>query len=81
MHRNWETQHQASSVASMSVAKKKEAIIKLSGNLQKSTSLLHKQTTEADKVTHASYEVSRLLAHWMKPFTDRDFIKECIMLS
>ncbi|KAG0727272.1 General transcription factor II-I repeat domain-containing protein 2 [Chionoecetes opilio] len=80
MRRHWETQHQASSFASMSAADRKEAIAKLSGNLQKSTSLFRKQTTEADKVTHASYEVSRLLARRVKPFTDGDFIKECIMV-
>ena len=26
---------------------------------------------------HASYDVSRILARWMKPFSDGDFIKEC----
>ena len=25
----------------------------------------------------ASYDVSRILARWMKPFSDGDFIKEC----
>ncbi|KAG0716710.1 Cytosolic Fe-S cluster assembly factor NUBP1 [Chionoecetes opilio] len=80
VHRHWETQHQASSFASMSAAERKEAIVKLSGHLQKSTSLFRQQTAEADKVTRASYEVSRLLARRMKPFTDGDFIKECIMV-
>ncbi|KAG0720046.1 General transcription factor II-I repeat domain-containing protein 2 [Chionoecetes opilio] len=80
VRRHWETQHQASSFASMSAAERKEAIVKLSGNLHKSTSLFRKQTTEADKVTRASYEVSRLLACRMKQFTDGDFIKECIMV-
>ena len=49
VRRHWESQHQASSFASMSAAERKEAIVKLSGNLQKSTSLFRKQTTEADK--------------------------------
>ncbi|KAG0714716.1 General transcription factor II-I repeat domain-containing protein 2 [Chionoecetes opilio] len=80
MRRHWETQHQASSFAAMSAAERKEAIVKLSGNLQKNTSLFRKQTTEADKVTRTSYEVSRLLARRIKPFTDGDFIKECIMV-
>ncbi|KAG0714799.1 General transcription factor II-I repeat domain-containing protein 2 [Chionoecetes opilio] len=80
VRRHWETQHQASSFASMSAAERKEAIVTLSGNLQKSTLLFRKQTTKADKVTRASYEVSRFLARRMKPFTDGDFIKECIMV-
>ena len=65
----------------MSAAERKEAIVKLSGNLKKSTSLFRKQTFEADKVTHATYAVSRLLACRMKPFVDGDFIKECIMVE
>ena len=36
-----------------------------------------KQTAEADKIVRASYDVSRVLARWMKPFSDGDFIKEC----
>ena len=64
----------------MSAAERKEAIIKLSGNLQKSTSLFCKQTTEAEKVTHTSYEVPHLLARQKKLFTDGDFIRECIMV-
>ena len=36
-----------------------------------------KQTAEADKIVRASYDVSRILARWMKPFSDGDFIKEC----
>ena len=72
--------HKASSFALMSADERKEAIVKLSGNLQKSNSLFRKQTTEAAKVTRANYEVSRLLAHQMKLFTDQDFIKECIMV-
>ena len=65
----------------MSATERKEVIVKLSGSLQKSISLFRKQTTEADKVTWPSYEVSRHLARRMKPFTDGDFIKECIMVA
>ena len=32
-------------------------------------------------MTLASYEVSCLLVRRMKPFTDGDFIKECIMVA
>ena len=80
VRRHWETQHQTSIFASMSAAERKEAIVKLSGNLQKSTSLFRKQATEADKMARASYEISPLLARRMKLLTDGDFIKECIMV-
>ena len=61
----------------MSPAERKDAIDRFSGNLQKTTSFFRKQTAEADKIVRASYDVSRILALWMKPFSDGDFIKEC----
>ena len=38
-----------------------------------------KQVAEADKILRSSYEVSRILARRMKPFSDGDFTKECIV--
>ena len=75
MHRHWEAEHQASNFASMSSAERKDAIDRLSGNLQKTTSFFRKQTAEADKISRASYEVSRIRARRMKQFSDGDFIK------
>ncbi|XP_076054348.1 general transcription factor II-I repeat domain-containing protein 2-like [Oratosquilla oratoria] len=63
----------------MSAAKRKDAIVRLSGNLQKQTSLFRKQNSEAEKVMCTSYEVSCIIAHQMKPFADGDFIKECLL--
>ena len=77
MRRHWEAEHRASNCGSMSPAERKDAIDRLSGNLQKTTSFFRKQTAEADKIVCASYDVSRILARWMKPFSDGDFIKEC----
>ena len=77
MRRHWEAEHRASNFGSMSAAERKDAIDRLSGNLQKTTSFFRKQTAEADKIVRASYDVSRILARWMKPFSDGDFIKEC----
>ncbi|XP_050714143.1 general transcription factor II-I repeat domain-containing protein 2-like [Eriocheir sinensis] len=57
----------------------KDAIVKLSGNLQITTLHFRKQITEADKVMRASFEVSHLLARRMKPFADGDFMKECLV--
>ena len=65
----------------MSAAERKDAVAGMSGNLEKTTSLFRKQTAEADKVTRASYEVSRLLARRMKPFSDGEFIKECLVAA
>ena len=77
MRRHWEAEHRASHFGSMSPAEWKDAINRLSGNRQKTTSFFRKQTAEADKIVRASYDVFRILARWMKPFSDGYFIKEC----
>ena len=77
MRRHWEAEHRASHFGSMSPAERKDVIDRLSGNLQKPTLFFRKQTAEADKIVRASYDVSRILARWMKPLSDGDFIKEC----
>ena len=55
------------------------AIARLSGNLDNTTTLFRKHTDEGKKLTRSSYEVSRLLARRMKPFSDGNFIKECVV--
>ena len=77
MRHHWEAEHRASNFGSMSPAERKDATDRLSGNLQKTTSFFRKQTAEADKIVRTSYDVSRILARWMKPFSDGDIIKEC----
>uniref|UniRef100_UPI003590241A general transcription factor II-I repeat domain-containing protein 2-like n=1 Tax=Myxine glutinosa TaxID=7769 RepID=UPI003590241A len=79
VRRHWETEHRSSNFASVSATERKDAMVRLSGNLEKQTSLFRKQNTEAEKVTRTSYEVSRILARRMKPFADGDFIKECLL--
>ena len=74
MRRHWEAEHRASNFGSMSSAERKDAIDRLSGNLQKTTSFFRKQTAEADKIVRASYDVSRILARWMKPFSMVDSV-------
>ena len=37
------------------------------------------QTAEADKIVRASYDISSILARRMKPFSDGDFNKECLV--
>ena len=63
----------------MSSEERKYAIDRLSGNLQKTTSFFRKQTDEADTTLLASYEVSRILARGMKPFSNGYFIEECLV--
>ena len=79
MRRHWVEEHRASNFASMSSEERKYAIDRLSGNLQKTTSFFRKQTDEADTILLASYEISRILARGMKPFSNGDFIEECLV--
>ena len=81
VRRHWETEHGKSNFASMSAAEKKDAVVKLSGNLQKTTSLFRKQTETAENATRASFVISHHIACAMKPFSDGDFVKKCILTA
>lgn len=81
VRRHWESEHGKSSYASMSAGERKAALTRLSGNLQKSTYLFRKQAEKGENLSRASYEVSRLIAARMKPFSDGDFIKECLLTT
>jgi hypothetical protein len=81
LRRHWETQHQASKYALMSPTKKQAAIVQLSNSLTRTTSLFVKSTAESDKATRVSYDVSLLLAKRMKPFSDGDFVKDCLIAA
>ena len=63
----------------MSAAKKNDAIAKLTSNLEKSSVMFRKQTSQHEKAIRVSYEVSLLLAQRIKPFSDGDFIKKCLI--
>jgi len=65
IRRHWETKHPSHPFASLNCDERKSAVSRLAGSLEKSVSLFRKQTTEADSVTQASYEVS-LIARRMK---------------
>lgn len=62
---HWETVHLTSKFGLMSASEKKTTIAKLTGNIEKSSLMFHKQTSVHEKVTRASYEVSLLLAQRM----------------
>ena len=72
-------EHRASKFASMTATERKYAVARLSGNLDNTTTLFRKHIDEGKKLTRSSYEVSRLLARRMKPFSDGDFSKECLV--
>ena len=56
-----------------------EKIAQLKSALTKRVSMFHNYITEAERSTKASYKVAQLIAKWKKPFTDGEFVKECLM--
>ena len=51
----------------------------MKANLDIQETIFKKQNKETEKYTKASYIVSYLIAKKMKHFTERKFIKECVM--
>ena len=58
-----------------------EKLTKLSGNLKKQQHSINKGTAESENNTKVSYLISSMIAKRMKPFTDGEFVKECITVA
>ena len=77
LKRHHETKHKV--ISELKGTQRKEKLKKLISNLEKQQSIFKKQNVETENNTKASYVVSSLIAKRMKPFTDREFVKECLM--
>lgn len=75
--RHYETKHPTFSKFSGQI--RKDEVHKLKLSLEKQSSMFQKGNIESENNTRASYEVSRLIAENMKPFTDGDFVKKCLI--
>ena len=75
--RHYETKH--SKFSEYRGQTRKDKINRLKLCLENQCSIFQKQNTESEKNTQASYEVAKLIAKNMKPFTDGDFVKDCLM--
>ena len=75
--RHYETKH--SQFSEYRGQTRKDKINRLKLCLEKQCSIFQKQNTESEKNTQESYEVAKLIAKNMKPFTDGDFVKDCLM--
>lgn len=58
---------------------REEKLKELKLGVKKQQSMFSKVLQESKAVVHASYVLSELIAKHSKPFTDGDFIKECLM--
>uniref|UniRef100_A0A8C4X0U4 General transcription factor II-I repeat domain-containing protein 2-like n=1 Tax=Eptatretus burgeri TaxID=7764 RepID=A0A8C4X0U4_EPTBU len=57
---------------------RREMISQLKKTLQNQQLFVKKMTSNTKAVTHASYEISTIIAKKLKPFSDGEYIKECI---
>lgn len=58
---------------------RRDEVKQLKARFGKQTSFFTKKRSECEGNTRASYEVSRRIAEKMKPFTDGEFVKECLL--
>ena len=80
IRRHFETQHRSSKYAAMDEASRQTAVARMKEQLEKQTAcLFRKQTAANEQATRASFEVSLLLAKRMKPLTDGEFVKDCLI--
>ena len=60
---------------------RKDKIAKLKANLLSQTSIFTKKVSENEKIVQVSYELSELIAKEMKPFSDGEFVKKCLLTA
>lgn len=60
---------------------KEEKLKELKLGLKKQQLMFSKVMQESETAVHASYVLSELIAKHSKPFTDGDFIKECLIIK
>ena len=79
LKRHYETKH--SNYADLTGTSRLEKITKLKSSFKSQTSLMVNQTSETEKSVRASYAICGELAKQMKPFTEGEFIKKCMILG
>ena len=65
--------------AEMSMDEKKREVSRLCASLERQSMMFVKKSTECAANTHASYEVSLMIARHLKPFSDGEFVKSCML--
>ena len=77
LKRHHETKHKA--VSEFKGLERKEKLEKLKSSMEKQQRTFVQRSAENVNNTKASYAVSSLIAKKMKPFTDGEFVKDCLM--
>ncbi|GFX03596.1 uncharacterized protein TNCV_2111681 [Trichonephila clavipes] len=63
----------------LTVGERKAKLQSLKNNLTCQQYIFHKQTAQPNGIVSASFRVSLIIAKNMKPFTDGNYIKDCLI--
>ncbi|XP_065811264.1 general transcription factor II-I repeat domain-containing protein 2-like [Labrus bergylta] len=77
VHRHYETKHQ--SYTSYTGAERTQKVKQMAASLQAQQQFFFRTNKIQENATTASYEVAKLIAQHGKPFSDGDFIKQCLI--
>ena len=66
--------------AEMSMDEKRE-VSRLCASLERQSMMFVKKSTERAANTRANYEVSLMIARHLKPFSDGEFVKSCMLAT
>lgn len=77
VHRHYETKHQ--SYTSYTGAERTQKVKQIAASLQAQQRYIFRANKIQENVTTASYEVAKPIAQHGKPFSDGDFIKQCLI--
>jgi hypothetical protein len=79
IRRHWETKHNSHLLATLKGKKRKSELSRLLRSLENSDSIFRVDLKKENAITKSSYDVALLLARKLKPFSDGEFVKDCVM--
>ncbi|GFX82045.1 uncharacterized protein TNCV_2572421 [Trichonephila clavipes] len=77
LKRHYEQKHEE--IDKLTVGERKAKLQSLKNNLTSQQYIFHKQTAQTNGIVSASFRVSHIIAKNMKPFTDGNYIKDCLI--
>ncbi|GFY49036.1 uncharacterized protein TNIN_171661 [Trichonephila inaurata madagascariensis] len=77
LKRHYEQKH--GEIDKLTAGEWKAKLQSLKNNLTSQQYIFHKQTAQSNSIVSASFRVSHIIAKIMKPFTDGNYIKDCLI--
>ncbi|XP_026475435.1 general transcription factor II-I repeat domain-containing protein 2-like [Ctenocephalides felis] len=60
---------------------RKAKLFLLKGNLMSQQNIFHKQSQKSNGIVSASFKISQIIAKKLKPFSDGEYIKDCLIAA